>query len=192
MRTRTAIATVFLLAFATACSGSGEAAKPGTSKAAGKSAAAKPGPSPSPKGPLAFGAPFTVTTDGATMATTVLRYEQGKFHSRRSADEEFGTTGYTWAVVEIKGCLKSGFAVVTRNTWALEYADGTRIKPSRVTYGDFPKPEYPRMATVNAGECVHGKTVFAVPANQRPERVLHTSEKFEKLETLAEWAVPKA
>ena len=190
MRTRTAVATVFLLAFAAACSGSGDVVKPGASKAAGKSAAAKPGPSP--KTPLALGAPFTVTTDGATMATTVLRYEQGKFHSRRSADEEFGTTGYAWAVVEIKGCLKSGFAVVTRNTWALEYADGTRIKPSRVTYGDFPKPEYPHMATVNAGERVHGKTVFAVPANQRPERVLHTSEKFKKLETLAEWTVPKA
>ncbi|MEU6275446.1 hypothetical protein ABZ871_23980 [Streptomyces populi] len=190
MRTRTATAAFLLLAFAAACSGSGDAAKPDASKAAGKSAAAKSGPSP--KAPLALGAPFTVTADGATMATTVLRYEQGKFRSRRSADEESGTTGYTWAVVEIEGCLKSGFAVVTRNTWALAYADGTRIGPSRVTYGDFPKPEYHPMATVNAGECVRGKTVFAVPANRRPERVLHTSEKSEKLEIPAEWTVPKA
>jgi len=58
-----------------------------------------------------------------------------------------------------------------------------------VTYGDFPKPEYPYDATVKAGDCVRGKTVFAVPGKQRPERVLYTPE---ALPEPAEWAVPTA
>ncbi|WP_328665216.1 hypothetical protein [Streptomyces sp. NBC_00328] len=119
----------------------------------------------------------------------VLRYEQGKFDFRRSADEESGATGYTWAAVEIKACLKNGFAVVTRNSWVLAYADGVRVKLVGVTYDDFPRPEYPRMATVKAGTCVRGKTVFAVPAERRPVRVLYTSK---TPQTPAEWTVPKA
>ncbi|MGW3911437.1 hypothetical protein ACWEBX_07885 [Streptomyces sp. NPDC005070] len=192
MRTSTVTVTVaLLLAAATGCTGSGNTAKPitesGTTQAAEKSTSADP--STDPKGPRAFGRPFAYTTDGATMAMTALRYEQGQLHSRRSADEEFGTTGYTWAVVEMKACLKNGFAVVTRNSWVLAYANGARIKPSSVTYDDFPRPEYPRMATVKAGTCVRGKTVFAVPGKQRPVRVLYTSTTPEKP---AEWSVPKA
>jgi hypothetical protein len=40
---------------------------------------------------------LSFTTDGSTMAMTALRYEQGTFHLRRSADEEFGTTAGTRA-----------------------------------------------------------------------------------------------
>ncbi|MFE2532109.1 hypothetical protein [Streptomyces sp. NPDC059371] len=185
------VTVALLLAAATGCTGDGATArpttKPGTTRAADTNTSAKP--RPDPEGPRAFGRPFTYTTDGATMAMTALRYEQGKFHFRRSADEESGASGYTWAAIEIKACLKNGFAVVTRNSWVLAYADGTRIKPSSVTYDDFPRPEYPRMATVKAGTCVHGKTVFAVPAKQRPVRVLYTSTTPEKP---AEWSVPKA
>lgn len=180
-----------LLAAATACSEGGDAGKPTgkprATKAARGNTAAKP--SPSLDAPRALGKPFAFTTDGATMVLTVLTYEQGRFHPRRSADEEYGTTGYTWAAVEIKACLKNGFAAVTRYPWALAYADGTRIKPSGVTYRDFPKPEYPDAATMKPGECVRGKTVFAVPAKQRPERVLYTST---TLKSPAEWSLPKA
>ncbi|MEU6687456.1 hypothetical protein [Streptomyces sp. NPDC046832] len=42
---------------------------------------------------------------------------------------------------------------------------------------------------MKAGDCVRGKTVFAVPAKDRPELVLYTPE---ALETPAEWSVPKA
>ncbi|MFD5633335.1 hypothetical protein ACFWJM_04180 [Streptomyces sp. NPDC127077] len=191
--TTTVTATVtaaLLLAAATGCTAGGDTTKPTTdsdkTRAAERSTSAKP--SPNPKGPRAFGGSFVYTTDGATMAMTALRYEQGNFHLRRSADEEFGTTGYTWAAVEMKACLKNGFAVVTRNSWVLAYADGARIKPSSVTYDDFPRPEYPRMATVKAGTCVRGKTVFAVPAKQRPVRVLYTST---TPANPAEWSVPK-
>jgi hypothetical protein len=58
-----------------------------------------------------------------------------------------------------------------------------------VTYDDLPRPEYPLMATVKAGSCVRGKTVFAVPAKERPVRVLYTST---TPEAPAEWSVPKA
>ncbi|MET8860726.1 hypothetical protein [Streptomyces sp. NPDC004579] len=185
--TTVTVTVALLLAAATGCTGGGATTKSGTT-AAERSSSAKPSPNPNPKGPRAFGGSFVYTTDGATMAMTALRYEQGKFHFRRSADEEFGTTGYTWAVVEMKACLKNGFAVVTRNSWVLAYADGARIKPSSVTYDDFPRPEYPRMATVKAGTCVRGKTVFAVPAKQRPVRVLYTST---TSANPAEWSVPK-
>ncbi|WP_327696432.1 hypothetical protein [Streptomyces sp. NBC_00459] len=197
MRTTTTTTITFtvalLLATATACSGSGDAekqvAKPSTTattKTSKESTAAEP--SARREAPRALGEPFSFTTDGATMVMTVLSYEQGRFHPRQSADKEFGTTGYTWAAVEIKACLKNGVGAVTRYPWALAYADGARIKPSGVTYGDFPKPEYPYAATVKPGTCVRGKTVFAVPAKQRPERVLYTST---TLRTPAEWSVPK-
>ncbi|MGC4985167.1 hypothetical protein ACLQ18_31760 [Streptomyces sp. DT193] len=188
MRTRTTTVTVALLLTAvTACTGGGTPAEPGTTRAAGGSTAAEP--DPDPKALRALGTPLSFTTDGSTMAMTALRYEQGTFHLRRSADEEFGTTGFTWAAVEIRACLKNGFAVITRNSWVLAYADGARIKPSRVTYDDLPRPEYPLMATVKAGSCVRGKTVFAVPAKQRPVRVLYTST---TPEAPAEWSVPRA
>ncbi|MFF8534541.1 hypothetical protein ACN6K9_003543 [Streptomyces sp. SAS_267] len=192
MRTRSTTVTVALLLTAVAaCTGGGHPAKPSTkpatTRATGESTAAKP--SPDPKAPRALGTPFTFTTDRSTMAMTVLRYEQGTLHLRRSADEEFGTTGYTWAAVEIRACLKNGFAVVTRNSWVLAYADGARIKPSGLTYDDLPRPEYPLMATVKAGSCVRGKTVFAVPAKQRPTQVLYTSK---TPEAPTEWSVPRA
>ncbi|MEU9138964.1 hypothetical protein AB0D33_23910 [Streptomyces sp. NPDC048404] len=190
MRTRSTTVTVaLLLAAVTACTGGGHPSKPSTKPAttSAESTAAKP--SPDPKAPRALGTPFTFTTDGSTMAMTVLRYEQGTLHLRRSADEEFGTTGYTWAAVEIRACLKNGFAVVTRNSWVLAYADGARIKPSGLTYDDLPRPEYPLMATVKAGSCVRGKTVFAVPAKQRPAQVLYTSK---TPEAPTEWSVPRA
>jgi hypothetical protein len=190
-RTTTVITVALLLATATACSEGGNAKKPATKPGAAKAAkeSTEVKPSPSPVAPLSLGKPFTFTTGGATMVMTVLGYEQGKFHPQTSADEEFGTTGYTWAAVEIKACLKNGVAMVTRYPWALAYADGARIEPSGVTYGDFPKPEYPYEATLKPGECVRGKTVFAVPAKQRPERVLYTST---TLKTPAEWSVQKA
>ncbi|WP_105971321.1 hypothetical protein [Streptomyces geranii] len=187
MRTTTTIAfgVALLLAAATACSG-GTGAEKVSVKPTEESAAAKP--SPSVGAPRPLGKPFSFTTDGATMVMTVLAYEQGKFHPQRTADEEFGTTGYTWAAVEIKACLKNGVGAVTRFPWALAYANGARIKPSGVTYDDFPKPEYPYARTLKPGGCVRGKTVFAVPAKQRPESVLYTSTSLEKP---AEWLVPQ-
>ncbi|GAA3911637.1 hypothetical protein GCM10023084_74620 [Streptomyces lacrimifluminis] len=81
-------------------------AKPGTTKTAKENTAAKP--SARRAAPRALGKPFACAADGATMVRTVLAYEQGRFHPQQSADEEFGTTGYTWAAVEIKACLKNG------------------------------------------------------------------------------------
>ncbi|MFD5227404.1 DUF4352 domain-containing protein [Streptomyces qaidamensis] len=188
MRTRAITTTAVLLLTLTAC---GSGTEPSTTPKPSKSAAKKSTPEakPSPDKPRAFGETLTFSDDGMTMAITVLGYEQDTFHPQTSADEEFGTKGYTWAAVDIKACLKKGTSGVTRYPWALAYADGARIEPSGVTYGDFPKPEYPYEAKMKAGDCVRGKTVFAVPAKQRPERVLYVPE---ALETPAEWAVPKA
>ncbi|MGW0495009.1 DUF4352 domain-containing protein [Streptomyces sp. NPDC003007] len=188
MRTRAITTTAVLLLALSACSSDTE---PSATARASKPAAPTSTPSaePSPDKPRDFGQTLTFSDDGMTMAITVLGYEQDTFHPQTSADEEFGTKGYTWAAVDIKACLKKGTSGVTRYPWALAYADGARIEPSGVTYGDFPKPEYPYEAKMKAGDCVRGKTVFAVPAKQRPERVLYVPE---ALETPAEWAVPKA
>ncbi|MFJ3024093.1 hypothetical protein ACIPH4_24575 [Streptomyces tendae] len=194
-RTRTITTAAALLLALTACSSGDDNAKDdkpspsGTTTTQTTPAAA---PSPTPTQPRKIGQTLTFTDDmdGVTMAVTVLGYEQDTFKPQTSADEEFGTTGYTWAAVEIKACVVSGGnSGVTRYPWALAYADGARIEPSGTTYGDFPKPEYPHEAALKNGECVRGKTVFAVPAKQRPERVLYTTE---ALEVPAEWAVPKA
>ncbi|MFB6626498.1 MULTISPECIES: hypothetical protein [unclassified Streptomyces] len=117
----------------------------------------------------------------------MLSYQQGGYKTQTSADQEFNTTGYVWATVEIKVCTTKGTVQTSRYPWVLAYDDGTRIEPSSVTYGDFPKPEYPYDAKIKAGDCVRGKTVFAVPGKQRPERVVYTSE---LLPEPAEWAVP--
>ncbi|MEU5908892.1 MULTISPECIES: hypothetical protein [Actinomycetes] len=188
-----------LLAAATATTGCSGGSNSGGSEPTAKNettptateTTAAPTPSEStPVAPRAIGETFTFTgDDDVTMAVTVMGYEQDVAKNSRSAEEEFGTDGYVWAAVDIKACLKKGLAGVTRYPWALAYADGTRIEPSNVTYGDFPKPEYPYDAKLKAGECVRGKTVFPVPGSQRPERILYTAE---SLPENAEWAVPKA
>ncbi|MFF0737720.1 hypothetical protein ACFYVK_39675 [Streptomyces chartreusis] len=195
MRTRTtAAATTLLLAALTACQSSSHKPAADDDKASRTkaSAAAKTSASPSPTEdkPRAFGETITFNdaAAAATVKTTVLNYEQG-IKAQATADQEFGTSGYEWAALEIKVCITKGTGGTTRYPWTLAYEDGARIEPSSVTYGDFPKPEYPYEATVKAGDCVRGKTVFAVPGNQRPERVLYTPE---ALPESAEWKVPKA
>lgn len=188
MHTRTATAALLLaLATLTACSADGDDPKPAPTTPAAKAAPTKA--TPSPAAPMPFGKALTLegTEPGSIATATVLGYEQGNINPQTSADEEFGTTGYVWATIELKACNKKGALGVTRYPWALAYADGTRIEPSGVTYGDFPKPEYPYEAIVKTGDCVRGKTVFAVPGNQRPDRVLYTTE---ILPEPAEWAVP--
>ncbi|MFI6852610.1 hypothetical protein [Streptomyces sp. NPDC050416] len=188
MRTRTVTTDAVLLLALTACRSDNEPdAKPSPSKPATQKNTPKAAPSPDK--PHTFGQTFTFTDDidGVTMAITVLGYEQGTFHPQTSADQEFGTTRYTWAALEIKACLKKGTSGVTRYSGALAHA--ARTEPSTMTYGDFPKTEYPYEAKMRTGDCVRGKTVFAVPAKQRPERVLYMPEVLDMPE---EWAVPKA
>lgn len=196
MRTRTITTAAALLLALTACSsGSDSDGKPSsspkaTAEKAAESTAATPTPSPAQEQPRKFGQilNFSDPTNGGELDVTVLGYEQG-VRAQTTADQEFGTTGYVWAALEIKACVKKGTAGISRFPWALAYADGARVEPSGVTYGDFPKPEYPYEATVKTGDCVRGKTVFAVPGDQRPERVLYTPE---VLPEPAEWSVPKA
>ncbi|WP_435215884.1 hypothetical protein [Streptomyces sp. bgisy034] len=188
---RAATAALLAAAITTAgCTADSEPTASSKSTPAATKAASSPKPSEStPEPPRALGETFTWTSDeGYTFGTTVMGYEQDVAKNSVSADEEFDTDGYVWAAVDIKVCLKKGKAGVTRYPWVLAYADGARIEPSTVTYGDFPKPEYPYEAELKAGDCVRGKTVFAVPGNQRPERILYTTE---SLPEDAEWAVPK-
>lgn len=195
MHTRTtAAASALLLASLAACQSSSDepAASEDKASTSKPSAAAKTSAEPSPTAdkPRDFGEILTFN-DSATAATikaTVLGYEQG-IKAQSTANQEFNTSGYEWAALEIKVCITEGTGGTTRYPWILAYEDGARIEPSSVTYGDFPKPEYPYEATVKAGDCVRGKTVFAVPGNQRPERVLYTPE---ALPEGAEWAVPEA
>ncbi|MEU9882507.1 hypothetical protein [Streptomyces phaeochromogenes] len=194
MRTSTTLAVGAALLSLTGCTSSSDE-KPtsrlrtGPPKAAAERAST-PNPTPSEEKPKQFGnvLNFSDPVDGAALAVTVLGYEQGVTASI-TADQEFSTSGYVWAALEIKACVKKGTAGISRFPWVLAFADGARVEPSGVTYGDFPRPEYPYDATVKAGDCVRGKTVFAVPGKQRPERVLYTPE---ALPEPVEWAVPTA
>ncbi|MFJ8192796.1 hypothetical protein ACIQ8D_23995 [Streptomyces sp. NPDC096094] len=190
-RTRTITTAAVLLLALTACSSDSDD-KPSSQKTTRDKAAPSSAttPSPTPEQPRQFGQVlnFSDPVDHGELDVTVLGYEQG-VKAQTTADQEFGTTGYVWAALEIKACVKKGTAGITRYPWTLAYADGARVEPSSVTYGDFPKPEYPYEATVKTGDCVRGKTVFPVPGDQRPERVLYTPE---ALPEPAEWAVPAA
>lgn len=178
-----------LLLGVTGCSGSSDTpAAAATPSATASSASASPAPSPTPQAPRAIGQTLdTVNAKNGTAATvTVLGYQQG-VRAHMTPDEENGTTGYVWAALEIKVCSTKGTVAISRYPWVLAYADGARVEPSGTTYGDFPKPEYPHEAEIKEGDCVRGKTVFAVPGAQRPAKILYTSS---VLPTAAEWAVP--
>lgn len=191
MRTRTtagALVAAGLLAL-TAC-GTEPAAPAAVPKPTKAASTPSPDPTPVEEAPLAFGETVTVLDkeDDTEAKTAVIGYEQG-VKAETTADDEFGTKGYVWAALELKLCSIKGTSGATRYPWALAYSDGARIEPSGVTYGDFPKPEYPYEAMVKEGDCIRGKTVFAVPGDQRPDRVLYTTELFG---TPPEWSVPKS
>ncbi|MBZ4016261.1 hypothetical protein CCS38_11015 [Streptomyces purpurogeneiscleroticus] len=126
----------------------------------------------------------------AAGATTAIAYEQPVARGSVQPEEEFGSeqAGYVWAALEVKVCSTEGQEVYVNNTpWSLAYADGARVEPSSVTYGDFPRPEYPIGDTaVRVGDCVRGKIVFPVPGNQRPERVVYAPPSSDAVE----WSVP--
>ncbi|MBT2611425.1 hypothetical protein J7I97_24995 [Streptomyces sp. ISL-87] len=191
MHARTTIAgaaTAALLLTATACDSqsTGQPA-PAVTSSAPSSAVPSPLATP-PAAPLTFGTTISSSNPkaGSAATVTVLGYEHD-VRAHTSADEEYKTSGYVWAAVEIKVCSTKGTVGVTRTPWALAYADGARVEPSSSTYDDFPRPEYPFEADIRNGDCLRGKTVFAVPGKQRPERVLYTSS---ILPEPAEWAVP--
>ncbi|MBX9425440.1 DUF4352 domain-containing protein [Streptomyces lateritius] len=185
-RTSTTFLTAALLVTLTACSSDKPKSAASPTTTTPKAAAST---TPPPPKYLTFGQAVEVNNPeaGSAARTTVIGYQQGGYKTQTSPDQEFNTTGYVWATVEIKVCATKGTVQTSRYPWVLAYADGTRIEPSGVTYGDFPKPEYPYDAKIKAGDCVRGKTVFAVPSKQRPERVVYTAE---LLPEPAEWAVP--
>ncbi|MFD0353500.1 DUF4352 domain-containing protein [Streptomyces sp. NPDC127110] len=183
-RSKAAVAAAAIL-MTTACTTTS------STKAAPPASPTPPAPaaSPSPSATrYAFGQSVTTNNaaSGTTATATVLGYQQG-ITAQQSADAEFGTTGYVWAALEIKVCSVKGQIATSRLPWVLAYADGSRIEPSGTTYGDFPKPEYPFEAKLKAGDCVRGKTTYAVPAAQRPARILYTTP---VLPEPAEWSVP--
>ncbi|MFD4740946.1 hypothetical protein ACFWNQ_26790 [Streptomyces virginiae] len=191
IRTTAVLAASLTLLPLTACSSPDD--KPAASPAAATpSSSAPPSASPSPTRatPLAFGQSVTTSAaeDGSTATATIIGYQQG-IRAQQSADKENGTDGYVWAALELKVCSTKGTIDTSRFPWALSYPDGVRIEPSGTTFGDFPKPEYPIEAKVKEGDCVRGKTVFAVPSAQRPTKVLYTTQ---LLPEPAEWAVPPA
>ncbi|MEV7174192.1 hypothetical protein AB0O18_31410 [Streptomyces sp. NPDC093224] len=190
IRTTAVLATSLAVLALSACNSPDEPAAGST--VAGPVSSAPPSPSTSPTraAPLAFSQTLTTSAaeDGSVATATVIGYQQG-VTAQQGADEENGTDGYVWAAVELKVCSAKGTIITSRFPWVLSYSDGARIEPSGTTFGDFPKPEYPIEATVKEGDCVRGKTVYAVPAAQRPAKVLYTTK---LLAEPAEWAVPTA
>ncbi|MFD5427709.1 hypothetical protein [Streptomyces sp. NPDC127084] len=195
-RTITAACAAALLGTLAACGGRSQPdAKPPASAsptspkpATTKSTAAEL----SPTALRTFGKSYTNTShddEGTPYIATVsvLGYEQDVAKHSTSADEEFNTDGYVWAALELKVCAKTDGISASRFPWVLAYTDGARVEPSGVTYGDFPKPEYPIEAQVKKGDCIRGKIVFPVPGNQRPHKVVYSPDSQPES---AEWSVP--
>lgn len=192
--TAAAVAALLGAVTLTGCSGGDTDAKPKPTKTATPSPSEEPTPSPSPTGPVIIGDTWEwegKDDKGAySGTTTVLSYEQHVARTSIQPEEEFGpeSKGYVWAALELKVCTTTGDVYVDNTPWTLAYEDGARIQPSTVTYGDFPKPEYPAVPTiVKPSDCVRGKIVFSVPSDQRPEKVVYAPSDGD----VTEWAVPK-
>lgn len=190
----TAVAMLLAAATLTACGSSNGTddtkakASPSTAKPTASKTTTEA--SPEPDEPFAFGTPMDWGNDAGSLTgtTTVLSYEQ-PISSVGSAAEETGEKGYVWGALEVKVCTEKGKLLVTNTDMTLAYKDGARVEASGSTWDDFPKPEFPFEAEVRAGDCVRGKTVFPVPGDQRPEKVMYAPNGDTK--TLAEWTVPK-
>ncbi|MFF9625433.1 hypothetical protein [Streptomyces griseosporeus] len=192
MRTRTAACTALLaLALLTAGCSSDTDDKAAEPSATPTATSASPTPSPAPSRPLAIGDTLTNTgkVEGKTFKTTVtvLGYTHD-FKAQASAADETGAEGYVWSALEVKVCALTSEVMTSRFPWTLAYADGARVEPSGTTYDDFPKPEYPIEARVNSGDCIRGKIAYAVPGNQRPEKVIYAPE---SLDESVEWSLAK-
>lgn len=189
----TAVAMLLAAATLTACgSNDTDDTKAKTSPSTAKSAAPETTTeeSPEPDEPYTFDTPMDWGNDEDTLTgtTTVLSYEQ-PITSVGSAAEETGEKGYVWGALEVKVCTEKGKLLVTNTDMTLAYKDGARVEASSSTWDDFPKPAFPFEAEVQAGDCVRGKTVFPVPGDQRPDKVMYAPNGDTK--TLAEWTVPK-
>jgi len=154
--------------------------------------AEEPPASSSSSEPFAFGDTLKLKNNDPARpfegTLTVLDYKQG-FTSVGKANEESGSPGYVWAYADLKLCAVKGSYTDNSFSWTLYYSNGSRIRTSGTTYGDFPKPEYPTEVTVTAGKCARGKLVFPVPGSKRPQSVLYGPD---GLEEPKEWTVPKA
>ncbi|CAL9456563.1 hypothetical protein SUDANB15_02532 [Streptomyces sp. enrichment culture] len=193
MRTRTTVGILAALAL-TACSSEDNntaATKPTPATSAASTSPASPSPTPNTDTPLAVGDTYTSTVEdqGLTYKATitVLDYEHD-FDAQASAAEEVNADGYVWSSLEIKVCAKSDGISVSQFPWVLAYADGSRFEPSDVSYGDFPKPEYPLEAQVKNGDCVRGKIPYAVPGDQKPIKVIYAPD---GMREPVEWTLPR-
>lgn len=195
MRTRTtAAAATALMLTLNACSSDTEAT-PSRSTITPTEATPSPSktkPSPTPtQAAMKLGQALAWDEPENDLAGTaqVISYEQDVAKSTTSADEEFGTSGYVWAALEIKVCSTKGTFFSSSMPWTLAYADSSRIEPSSSTYEGFPRPAFPIETKLTAGKCVRGKIVYPVPGGQRPTTVVYAPQS--DMDP-AEWTVPKA
>lgn len=192
MHTRTATTAALLLTAAlTSCStSSNDKADPAPSATTPPPATTTAAPTPSPT-PTSYtlGQPYHWSNNtGAAGTTTVLSYKQPLL-----TDDPPGTSlgvpaGSTWGRVDIRVCQTSGPSIgVAQIPWSVAFTDGSRIEPTGLNGGDFPKPEFPQDGTVRAGGCARGGIMFPIPKGQRPVRVVYAPQSAPEP---VEWTIP--
>lgn len=181
-----ALATAGLLL--TGCGGSSTTSTPDEPGIATTAAAAIPPSVPAaPSRPIGQAWNWSNST-GAKGSTTVLSYTQ-PVTSLDPPDTSLGVpTGSQWGRLDIKVCQTGGPSIgVSQTPWSLAFADGSRADVTGLFGGNFPKPEWPQDATVNAGQCVRGGIMFPIPAGQWPTRVVYAPV---SAPAPVEWAIP--
>lgn len=154
---------------------------------------ATPSTGPTEAGPLMVGDKWVWSDEESAGSATVLGYEQDVAKDAWTPEEDFGSEakGYVWAALEVKVCVTKADGVettVSTAPWSIAYEDGARIRPTNDLGDEAPRPQYPEDDTlVRPGDCIRGKTVFAVPGDKWPERALYVPESSEP----AEWLLKK-
>lgn len=112
----------------------------------------------------------TVTLPDDSADVTVFGYRQ-PIDSVRGLNP-----GMVWSAAEVRVCLSKVLSEqvrVSEEPWTLVYPDGGIYEPTKITYRDFPAPEYPKGdgRTTLPGRCVRGWIVFQTPKEEKPQYV---------------------
>jgi hypothetical protein len=115
------------------------------------------------QGPNPLGKEVTFTGTGLEEAVTVFAVNQDSASDAPKPE----TGGHHWVGADVQLCLKQapadGPVKADWNRWSVSDAQFGNYDSSRLTYNQFPTPEYPDGdAPVAIGDCVRGWVLFPV------------------------------
>ena len=138
-------------------------------------------------GPLAI----SDTAETETGTVTIRSYE---VLVTAKDDEVQPREGFTFAVIEVEGCVSSeraGVFTINANDVQLQLPDGTRLSPIRSAM----EPALQPTTNVMAGDCVRGFLTYGMPDGSDPTSVVYEANpeadvaEEQDIVTLS-WAIP--